>query len=395
MRQGFMIVAAILFMVAVPLSAQDVTKQKNKKAKLEKEIAVLDRQIADIKAQSSSAMTRLEMLRKNIENRKSLVAESQILIKAYEDSVAVKDNEIRVLESEVNSLLDSYAKLVRVAYKYRDPHVWYLYVFASEDVGQAFTRAGYFRNLSNQIREGVGIIKERKSYLVSQKEELEVLKRDELAVKISLEEDLKRLKSDEKEADKLIEQLAKDKKKIDSQIASKKKEVQKLNNEIKRKIEEAQRAKNKAGSKKDDPGAVKLSGEFESNKGKLPWPVNGALVLGFGRNFHPVFKNLELPANEGIDIATDKGAAVYSVFNGQVLDVFVMPSYGQCVLIQHGQTYFTFYCKLTSLTVKTGDKVTTGQKIGVVDEIGGSSQMHFEIWKNKTPQNPLNWLKKK
>lgn len=395
MRYAFVLMTAVCFMAVASLSAQDVSKQKDKKAKLEKEIAILDKQISNIKAQSSSASTRLSMLRKNIANRKALVEESKSLIKAYADSIKYKDSEIVVLEAEIDTLLSHYEKLVRTAYKYRDPRVWYLYVFASEDIGQAFRRAGYFRNISGQIRVKAQQIREKKSNLELRKGVLSGLQQEELAVKNSLEAELKKLSGDEKEADKLVQQLKKDRTKIEKQIAGKKKEVQNLNKEIQRKIEEAQRAKQKPGTKKDDGSAVKLSGEFESNKGKLPWPVNGAVVAGFGRQFHPVFKNLELPANEGIDIAVDKGEPVKCVFNGEVLDVFVMPTYGQCVLIQHGKTYFTFYCKLGSLTVKTGDKVTTGQKIGVVEAMGGTSQIHFEIWQNKVPQNPANWLRKK
>lgn len=395
MRNAVMLIVAVCFMATASLSAQDVSRQKDKKAKLEKEIAILDKQISNIKAQSSSASTRLSMLRKNISNRKALVEESKSLIRTYGDSIRCKDSEIVALQAEVDTLLANYEKLVRVAYKYRNPRVWYLYVFASEDVGQAFRRAGYFRNISAQIRDKAHLIREKKSELEKQKDHLAGMQQEEVNVKKSLEAELNKLRRDEKEADKLVQQLKKDRAKIEKQIAGKKKEVQNLNKEIQRKIEEAQRAKQNSGKKKDDGSAVKLSGEFENNKGKLPWPVNGAVVASFGRQFHPVFKNLELPANEGIDIAVEAGEPVKCVFNGEVLDVFVMPTYGQCVLIQHGKTYFTFYCKLGTLSVKAGDKVTAGQKIGVVEPMGGTSQIHFEIWQNKVPQNPANWLRKK
>ena len=385
----------MLCLAVASVSAQDVSKQKKRKAQLEKDIAILDKQIVNIKEKSASETTRLEMLRKNIANRKALVEESRSLIKVYNDSIKIKDVEIVALESDVDTLIQHYTKLVRVAYKYRNPRVWYLYVFASEDVGQAFRRAGYFRNISDQIHLKAQLIRERKASLIDQKKVLSDLKKEEEAVKSALEAELKSLRADEAEADKLVQKLKKERKTIEKQITSKKKEVQNLNKEIQRKIEEAQRAKQKSGAKKDDGVDAKLSGEFESNKGKLPWPVNGVLVSGFGKQYHPVFKNLELPENEGIDIAVDKGGAVKCVFDGVVLDVFVMPSYGQCVLVQHGKTYFTFYCKLTALTVKAGDKVKTGQKMGQVETIGGTTQIHFEIWKNKVPQNPSNWLKKK
>ena len=387
--------AAIFMVAASAVSAQDVSKQRRKKENLEKEITILDRQIKDIKTQSSSAVTKLEMLRKNISNRKSLVEESRSMIEVYSDSILTKGSEIVALQADVDTLLLRYEKLIRVAYKYRNPRVWYLYVFASEDVGQAFRRAGYFKNIASQIREDATIIRTKQSALETQKGILTELKEKEEIVKMSLEEEIKNLRVDEKEADKIVQQLKNDRKKMESQVAKKRKEVQNLNREIQKKIEDAQRAKEKSSSKKNDGSAVKLSGEFESNKGKLPWPVNGALVAGFGKQYHPVFTNLELPENEGIDIAVEKGEPVKCVFNGEVLDVFVMPTYGQCVLIQHGKTYFTFYCRMGSLAVKAGDKVTTGQKIGVVEVMGGARQLHFEIWKNKIPQNPANWLRKK
>lgn len=396
LRYISLIVSALLVIGAVQVSGQDISKQKNKKAQLEKDIALLDKQIANIKKQSASATTQLELLRQNISNRKSLVEESDKLIRSYADSIDLKDRGISDLQNEVDTLVHYYGKLVRNAYKYRDPHVWYLYVFASENLGQAFRRAGYFRNVSEQIRYEADVIRSMQADLETQKSQLDQLKQEAVAVRESRVKELNSLRKDEQEADRLVAQLQKDRKKIETQIAAKKKEVKALNKEIQKKIEEAQRAKKgSSGSKKDDTQAVKLSGEFENNKGKLPWPVNGALVGKFGKQYHPVFKNLELPPNEGIDIAVESGAEVKSVYDGQVLDVFVMPTYGQCVLVQHGKTYFTFYCKLGSVAVKKGDKVKTGQKLGVAETTGGASQIHFEIWKDKVPQNPSNWLKQK
>lgn len=389
-------VSAFALIGASPLSAQDLTKQKNKKAQLEKDIALLDKQIAGIKKQSASATTRLGLLRQNISNRKALVSESDRLIRSYDDSIRVKNKEIAGLQDEVDTLVHYYGKLIRDAYKYRDPRVWYLYVFASENLGQAFRRAGYFRSISEQIRYEADVIRGKQADLEGQKADLDILKQEAIAVKNARVKELNNLRKDEKEADQLVTQLKKDRKKIESQIAAKKKEVKALNKEIQRKIEQAQKSKTgSSGTKKSSEQDIKLSGEFANNKGKLPWPANGALVGKFGKQYHPVFKNLELPPNEGIDIAVESGSSVNSVYDGQVLDVFIMPTYGQCVLVQHGNTYFTFYCKLGTVAVKKGDKVKTGQKLGVAETINGTPQIHFEIWKDKIPQNPSNWLREK
>ena len=81
-----------------------------------------------------------------------------------------------------------------------------------------------------------------------------------------------------------------------------------------------------------------------------------------------------------------------AVFDGEVRQIVVMPGYNKCVLVQHGN-YFTFYCKLKYCSVKAGDKVKTGQKIGSVDTIAGQTELHFQVWKEQTPQNPEQWLR--
>lgn len=387
---------ASLSLVVQAASAQDISSQQDRKNQLEKEIAILDKQIADISQQSSLAASRLELLRQNISARKSLVEESNRVIRTYTDSISRKNRQIEKLQAEVDTLVSYHGKLIRNAYKYRDPHVWYLYVFASENLGQAFRRAGYFRSISDRIRSDAEIIRGKKAEVEAQRAALDLLKQDAVALKAERVRELESLKADEKEAENLVAELKKERSKCESQVAQKRKEVKALNKEIQRLIDEAMKPKSgKKASKEDLAAATALAGEFEANMGKFPWPVNGVVVGSFGKRYHPVFKQLELPSSEGIDIAVYKGEPVNCIFNGKVVDVFIMPAYGQCVLVQHGSNYFTFYCRIGSLDVKKGDKVKTGQRIGLVDELNGTTQLHFEIWKGKVPQNPSKWLRKR
>ena len=144
--------------------------------------------------------------------------------------------------------------------------------------------------------------------------------------------------------------------------------------------------------KPQSPEDFKLSGEFEANKGRLPWPAVGPVADHFGQHAHPVYKSVKLPFNNGINITVAKGTEVKCVFNGEVKRVIVMPGYNKCALVQHGE-YFTFYCKLSSVSVKAGDKIKAGQTVGIVDTIDGQTQLHFQLWKGTTPQNPELWLK--
>ena len=111
----------------------------------------------------------------------------------------------------------------------------------------------------------------------------------------------------------------------------------------------------------------------------------------FGVHNHPVYTNLKLPDNPGITFSTTKGADVYSVFAGEVRKIIVMPGYNQCVLVQHGE-YFTLYCKLGKVSVKSGQKIETGTKLGTLETDGNNSTLHFQLWKGTDKQDPEKWL---
>ena len=376
--------------------AQDTKAYEEKKARLEREIAIIDKQLAENASQSSSMLSDLTLIRKNISNRKSLVNEADRRVRQYSDSIYLAQREINRLQARIDTLTSHYAKLVRSAYKNRDARVWYMYMLASDNLGQAFRRFGYFKNLSSQMKSEAKDIRVMQEELEGKKQRLTAIKAEAEALKAERVKELEKLKKDEAKADSVVKKLQKDKKKYQNQLASKKKEVNALNRQIAKLIEEAMKAddpkKQKSSSKKSAPVDMKLDGEFSKNKGKLPWPADGPVVGTFGKHYHPVYKNLELPSNNGIDVALAKGSDVKAVFDGTVTQVITMPGYNQCVLVQHGN-YFTLYCKMKSVSVKVGEKVKTGQKLGTIDTINGQTQLHFEVWKGSTPQNPESWLR--
>lgn len=372
--------------------AQDTRAYEEKKARLEREIAIIDKQLAENASQSSSILSDLELIRKNISNRKALVNEADRRVRQFSDSIYLAQREINRLQVRIDTLTSQYSRLVRSAYKNRDARVWYMYMLASENLGQAFRRFGYFKNLSSQMKAEAQNIREMQADLEKKKERLSQMKAEAEAVKAERVKELEKLRKDEVKSDSVIKRLRKDRKKYQNQLAAKKKEVNALNREIERLISNAIKPEGQKTSKKNVPVDVKLDGEFSKNKGKLPWPAEGPVVGRFGKHYHPVYKNLELPPNNGMDVAVAKGTEVKAVFDGVVSQVIVMPGYNQCVLVQHGN-YFTLYCKMKSVSVKSGDKVRTGQKLGTIDTINGQTQLHFEVWKGNAPQNPESWLR--
>ena len=90
MMKKIYILSLMLVLSIFSVAAQDVSRQESRKAKLEREIELLDRQIAQNASRSSALLSSLELLRKNIENRKALIKESDKEIRRYADSVYLK-----------------------------------------------------------------------------------------------------------------------------------------------------------------------------------------------------------------------------------------------------------------------------------------------------------------
>lgn len=378
----------LLLIAGTVVNAQNIKEQEARKARLEREIAIIDKQLSENASRSNAMLSNLTLIRKKISNRKALVAESDRTIRRYSDEIYLKQRQINRLQARIDTLTNHYSRLVVSAYKNRDSRIWYMYMLASDNLGQAFRRYSYFRNLSSQMNDEARKIKAAQEELGAEKEKLAVLKKEAQVIKGERVKELEKLRSEETQANKVVRNLQKNRKTYQKQLADKKKQVTALNREIERIVTAAM----KKPSGKKTQIDYKLAEEFSKNKGRLPWPVDGPVVGRFGRHFHPVYRNLELPPNNGIDIAVGKGAQVQAVFQGVVKQVFVMPGYNQCVLISHGN-YFTFYCKLKTVTVKAGDKVAVGETIGKVDTINGDTQLHFEVWQNTKPQNPETWLR--
>lgn len=376
------------------LKAQDITSHEERKARLERDIEIIDRQLTENESKSRSILSKLTLVRAKIANRRSLIAESDRQIRLYSDEIYLSQRQINRLDAKIDTLSEHYSRLVLGAYKNRDAKIWYMYILASDDLGQAFRRYSYFKNLSGEMRVQAGQIREAKAELEDRKARLEKLKTEAEKVKEQRQDELASLQKEESQASQVSSQLKRSRTKYERELAAKKKEVDALNKEIERLIAEAMKSKDPSGKPAAAKIDYKLDAEFSKNKGKLPWPAEGAVVDRFGQHYHPVFTRVKLPFNNGISIAVPKGTAVKAVFDGVVKQIVVMPGYNQCVLVQHGN-WFSFYCKLQSTMVKPGDKVRTGQTLGTVDTINGDTQLHFQIWQKQTPQNPELWLRKR
>lgn len=140
-----------------------------------------------------------------------------------------------------------------------------------------------------------------------------------------------------------------------------------------------------------DFGANTTSGaSFADNRGRMPFPVRGQITHRFGRQSHPVFKNIQ-EENSGIKISVAAGTVAKAVFPGVVTKILYVGG-SKTVMVRHG-SYFTIYSNLSTVSVSQNQQVSTGTPIGQVGlDLDGTYTLEFQIWNGNNPVDPLGWI---
>lgn len=381
---------SVCLLAALAASGQDVSKQSERKRKIEEEISFIDNQLKAITSKQKASTQQLTLIQRRVTDRKALISEIDRKIAGINDRMTAKQREINRLQKELDTLRTYQENLIRNTYKNRDSRVWFMYLLSSENIGQGYRRYAFLKNLADAVHEQAGKIREKQGELQAERDSMADIKAELQASRLERESEYKKLQAEEKKSKEDIKKLAKSEKQYRADLAAKRKEVERLDKEIQKILRSTVADQKKDKTKVD----TALSDQFAKNKGKLPWPLKqGVITERFGVHNHPVYKNLKLPDNPGVTFSTTKGAEVYCVFDGEVRKIVMMPGYNQCVLVQHG-SYFTFYCKLAKVSVKSGQKIKTGDVIGTLEADGNGSSLHFQIWNGTQKQNPEQWLKR-
>lgn len=401
--------AFILFLIlAVSASAFGQQSRKTleeKRKKLLREIEQTTSLLKQTKENREATFSRYLTLQKQISKRRQLIetmqAEIQLIIENVDRTVDV----INALNDDIGSLKTEYAKMARHAYRQRLTRSDWLFIFSAKGFNDAFRRWQYLRQYDRYRQKQAHLILETQKTLLDKIAMLEERKQERERLIDSERRQSEMLGLEMNAKNRMLEELKGDESRLARELDRKRTAAEKLSeaieNVIKEEIEKAKKAERTAAvansSSGPKPSAASetnvLSKDFQNNKGKLPWPVKNGVITGyFGRQQHPTIKSVEI-TNNGIDIRTDQGSQVRSVFEGTVVGTQFIPGYDYMVILQHGE-YYTVYSNLEEVSVKKGDKIAVRQNLGKVstDRKTNSSEVHFEIWKEKTRLNPVEWV---
>jgi len=287
------------------------------------------------------------------------------------------------LQRNLNLLGEQRQKLgkrLRAMYKY-GPARELEFLLSTESFGQLLARWDYLVMVAQQDRVLLESIRNRK----------EVVETLEQRLQVHLTQVQKTAKQTTGENQRLVAQ-AQAKQSTVKQIQTQREAYEAAAAELER---TAQSIKGLLARLEQKSQIAPYTGDFARGQGSLDWPVRGDVLGHFGQEHNPRFPNVVTP-NNGMDISAPIGTPVRSVAKGRVdYTSEDYGTYGQMIIINHGDSYYTLYGHLSEISVKVGDEVSAGQVIGRSGDTGSLKGpiLHFEVRRGAAALNPENWLR--
>lgn len=404
-KQPLKIVLLLSFLLCSVFVFSQSAKQQELEARrqeLRLEIQKINQLRIENKSKEKSQLTLIQDFNHKIRVLDNLIKVTNQQANLISRDISYNQRKITSLRDELKVLRADYAAMMVKSYKSKNQQSRIMFLLSANNFKQAYKRLQYMKQYTDHQKEQGETIKAKTAEL--QTINLDLLKQQEAKKNLIAEnrDVQKSLESERKQHEELMKSIKRNLSSYTAQIKQKEQEADRIDAEIDRIIKEAIAKSNKKAGNTNATSSSNfaltaeekvLAANFVANKGKLPWPVEkGYVTLGYGTQPHPIDNSLTIKSN-GVRIATEKGAKVRAVFDGEVSAVLKMKNINPIVMIRHGD-YLTLYKNLSSVYVKEGAKVTTKQVIGEVftNPSNGETILSFSISKGTNTENPASWV---
>jgi murein DD-endopeptidase MepM/ murein hydrolase activator NlpD len=321
---------------------QELERIDNNLAKLSHQIGNTEQQIASLTSQVNQAESELKQLKVQIGGRQGVLDKrlKALYMHGYQSWLEflfnVKDF------SEFISRFEMFSRFAKVD----------LNIIQSLQAKQSI-----IIDKKREIQEKQQELTDQKILFVMLKDQNKQAMNQKLAVTENKQKELETLQGSRSELEKALDELEQTSKEVEAQIR-----------------------------------AYQEKNQIYLGTGSYIWPVRGRLAQKFGWRVHPILRRRQF--HTGLDIAVEHGTPIMAADSGVVIFAGFNGGYGKMLLVDHGSGFSTLYAHTSLLLVDKGQTVIKGQIIAKVGTTGLSTgpHLHFEIRKNGTPVNPLDYL---
>lgn len=361
--------------VVLPVHGTEADELKEKQDALQEQIKQTEQMLSQVKKEESKAVSELRQLNNVLSKTDKELRSTEKKLATTENELSLIEKDLQETETRLSSNSDILGERLKSMYIDGDAHVLEV-LLGSTSITDFLTRWDLFSRVAESDSELIASIKEELHRY--QEQQRITLEKKEILASLKAEQNEKKhqIAVASSRQQELVKQVQNDKKAIEAALDELEEENKKIEEEL-RKLAAAD-------------GNV-------YGTGKLIWPTPGysRITSKFGMRRHPILKTNRM--HTGMDIAAPMGAKVLAADDGKVIQASYRGANGNMIMVNHGNGIVTAYCHLSAFLVKVGDVVVKGQQIGKVGSTGWSTgpHLHFEVRKNGTAENPLNYVKYK
>ena len=336
----------------------------------------LEEQLADVEADQAEAQQRRQLLQAQLDAINNEIENIDKQIAYYDQEIAQKEAEQAEAEANEQAQYELFCQRVRAMEEEGTVSYWSI-LFNSESFSEMLDRLADIDAVmayDNQVMDELIAIREE---IIALRTQLETSRAEEQAARDQQAAKQAEQQAKVAEAQELLDQINADVAEVNRQLDAESEAAAEIQAEIaqKQKQLEEQRRQNNI--------------TIDSETSYL-WPLPGYYRLSslFGYRIHPITG--EAHSHTGIDIPAPGNTPILACKSGQVVTSAYHYSYGNYVVIDHGNGNSTLYAHMSSRAVSEGDMVTQGQTIGYVGTTGSSTgnHLHLEVRDNYTRVDP-------
>ena len=422
-------------------TVQDLEKQRKQ---IQQQIKEQERRLANTQQDVKKRLQNLMMLNTEIAGKRRTIDTIRHDISNLEDEIETLSLQLEKLQKELEDCKEKYVKSMRYMHRNRSAQSQMMFIFSADNLTQMYRRLRFMREYAayqhvqgdevkaqqeavNVKFQEIALAREKKTQLLAKGERervalegkqteqqnvVKTLQKEQKTIQNIIAQQKKKDAALNAQIDRLIaEEVARQKARAEAEArrraeaAARERELaearareekaraeaktakdKKSREEAERRVREAEEKRVAAQRKAESMPMIapsedtRISGNFESNRGRLPMPITGAyrIVSHFGQYNVEGLRNVTLD-NKGINIKGENGAQARSIFDGEVSGVF---SFGgtMVVMVRHG-SYISVYCNLVSVNVHRGQRVSTRQALG---RVGADNILQFQLRKETT-----------
>lgn len=360
------------------IDAAEIDASQRRLREIETRISQNYQKLRSKEARGKSLRQDLEALAGEASDLEKRIGREERKASSLAQEIKEKEMAIRQNQAALKDTEDRLRQRLRVLYKEEETTLLQIF-FSSSSPETALEDVDFLGRIVQQDQEMLATYRLQRGRLDTALEQLRGLQGQQRVVVEGLQRDRESLDKAHSLNKRLLAQVEQEKKALSREIGALRDRAKELT-ELIRKLEQEKAA-----------AAAVAKGDFATQKGKLMWPVQGTVRVGFGTRKHPDLETLY--ESQGIDIEAAPEKPIAVVWNGKVAFANQFRGYGNLLIVNHGDGYHTLYAQASRLLKQVGDTVKKGDIVAVSGFEGGRS-VYFEIRHRGVPQNPVQWLKR-